>query len=58
MVKGLSPMIQLLNIMYIFIDLSDDLQYLLAITYITMCDDSVFGLGDYPLSMWQLNPSI
>ena len=52
MVKGLDPMMQVLNIMYIFIQLCDDLQYLLAVTYNTMCNGFVFGLGDYPLSTW------
>jgi len=46
------PMIQVLNIMYIFIHLCNDLQYLLAVTYITMCNGYVFGLGAYPLSVW------
>jgi len=51
-------MIQVLNIMYRFIHVCDGLQYLLAGTYITMCNGFSFGFGDYPLSVWQLNPSI
>ena len=35
-------MIQVLNIMYIFIHLCDDLQYLLSVTYIMTCADFVF----------------
>ena len=35
-------MIQVLNIMYIFIHLCDDLQYLLVVTYIMICNGFVF----------------
>jgi len=51
-------MIQVLNIMCIFIHLYDELQYLLSVTYVMTCNGFVFGFGDYPLSAWQLNPSI
>jgi len=37
-------MIQVLNIMYMFIHLSDDLQYLLVVTYIMMCNGFVLDL--------------
>ena len=50
-VKCWDPMIQVLNIMYTFIHLCDDLQYLLAVAYITICNGFVFRLGDSPLSV-------
>ena len=51
-------MSQMLNNMYIIIRSCDDLQYLLSVTYIMTCTGFVFGFGDYPLSVWLLNPSI
>jgi len=45
-------MIQVLNIMYIFMHLCDDLQYWLSVSYIMTRTGFVFGLGDYPLSVW------
>ena len=45
-------MIQVLNIMYIFIYLFDDLQYLLSVTCIITFNVFIFGFGDYPLSVW------
>ena len=50
MVKGLRPYDS--SVKYYVYNLYNDLQYLLAVTYITMCNGFVFGLGDYPLSMW------
>ena len=51
-------MSQVLNIMCIFMHLCDNIQYLLSVTYIITCIGFVFGLGDYPLSVWLFNPSI
>ena len=58
MVMSGDPMSQMLNNMYIIIHSCDDLQYQLAVIYIMTCTDFVFGLGDYPLRVWLLNPSI
>ena len=35
-----------------FYTLCDNLQYLESVTYIMMCNGFVFGLGDYPMSLW------
>jgi len=33
-------------------------KYLLPVIYLMMCNGFVFGVVDYPLSMWYLIPSI
>ena len=49
---------QVSNIMYMFTHLCDKLQYLISVTYFIMCNGFASELGDYPLSVWLLNPSI
>ena len=43
---------QVLRIICLLIHLGDDLQYLLAATYIMTCNGFAFGFGDYPLTAW------